>query len=100
MNNISKVSDITTSDISEFLRLTSPTASDNATLNNLLGIAKKFISSYTGHTEAELDDYQDFVIVVLVLCQDMWDNRALYVDSQNLNKVVESILNMHSLNLL
>lgn len=100
MNNISKVSDITTSDISEFLRLTSPTASDNATLNNLLGIAKKFISSYTGHTEAELDDYQDFVIVVLVLCQDMWDNRALYVDSQNLNKVVESILNMHSVNLL
>ena len=60
MNDISKVSDITTSDISEFLRLTSPSASDNATLNNLLGIAKKFISSYTGHTESELDDYQDF----------------------------------------
>ena len=100
MNDISKVSDITTSDISEFLRLTSPSASDDATLNNLLGIAKKFISSYTGHTESELDDYQDFVIVALVLCQDMWDNRALYVDSQNLNKVVESILNMHSVNLL
>lgn len=100
MNNISKVSDITASDLAEFIRLTAPSASDNATLNNLLGIAKKFISSYTGHTETDLDDYQDFVIVVLVLCQDMWDNRALYVDSQNLNKVVESILNMHSVNLL
>jgi len=100
MNDISKVSDITTSDLAEFLRLTSPSASDNVTLNNLLGVAKKYISSYTGHTQTELDNYQDFVIVVLVLCQDMWDNRTLYVDSQNLNKVVESILNMHSVNLL
>ena len=100
MNDISKVSDITTSDISEFLRLTAPTASDITALNNLLGVAKKFISSYTGHTQTELDNYQDFVIVVLVLCQDTWDNRTLYVDSQNLNKVVESILNMHSVNLL
>ena len=56
--------------------------------------------SYTGRTETELDSYQDFVVVVLVLVQDMYDNRTMYVDSNNLNTVVETILGMHSTNLL
>lgn len=47
-----------------------------------------------------LDAYPDFVIVVYVLVQDMYDNRSLYVDKNNLNKVVDTILGMHSINLL
>ena len=73
---------------------------DINTLNTLLNVAKNFIINYTGRTSEELDNYQDFVIVVFVLCQDMWDNRTLYVDSKNLNNVVETILGMHSVNLL
>ena len=47
-----------------------------------------------------VDAFEDFVIVVYVLCQDMYDNRTLYVDKSNLNKVVETILGMHCINLL
>ncbi|MCO1599830.1 hypothetical protein [Desulfosporosinus nitroreducens] len=47
-----------------------------------------------------LDAYADFVIVVYILVQDMYDNRTLYVDKNNLNKVVDTILGMHSINLL
>jgi len=36
----------------------------------------------------------------MILCQDMYDNRSMYVDKNNLNKVVETILGMHSVNLL
>lgn len=101
MNNITKVSQITASDVWEYLNTSETmTASDTNTLNNLIGIAKAFISNYTGRTTAELDDYQDFVIVVFVLCQDMYDNRTLYVDKSNINHVVETILGMHSVNLL
>ena len=100
MNQISKVSDITASDVAEYIRLDEVTGDDINTLNNMIGIAKAFIMQYTGRTEEELDDFQDFVIVVFVLAQDMWDNRALYVDKTNLNKVVESILGLHSVNLL
>lgn len=100
MNEISKVSDITYQDVASYLRLYETTSSDVNTLKNMLEIAKRFILEYTGRTALELDNYQDFVIVVFVLCQDMWDNRALYVDKQNLNNVIESILNMHSVNLL
>lgn len=100
MNNLTKVSEITYSDVADYIRLVEITQDYQNTLNNLIGIAKTFIASYTGHTIEELDDYQDFIIVVFILCQDMWDNRTLYVDKATLSYPVETILNMHSINLL
>lgn len=100
MNEITKVSDITANDLAEYIRLDEVTSDDENTLNTLLNVAKTFICEYTGRKTDELDNYQDFVIVVLVLVQDMWDTRALYVDKTNLNVVVESILGLHSVNLL
>lgn len=96
--NVTKVSDIQAADVAEYLRITELSESDTATLTSLIGVATTFIQKYTG--QENLDDFQDFVIVVLVLVQDMWDNRTLYVDSSNLNNVVEAILGLHSVNLL
>lgn len=50
--------------------------------------------------ETGLDAHDDIVIAVYVLCQDMYDTRSYYVDKSNVNKVVETILNMHCINLL
>ena len=100
MNNITKVSEITYQDVADYIRLSEVSQDDINSLNNLIGISKAFICNYTGKTTEELDDYQDFIIVVFILCQDMWDTRTLYVDKSNLNKVVETILGMHSENLL
>ena len=99
---VSKVSEITTKEIADYIRLDTYEESEIATY---LNIAKNHISSYTGipitNEEGEsLDDFPDFVIVVYVLCQDMYDNRAMYVDKSNINKVVQTILDMHSRNLL
>lgn len=98
--NISNVSDITAQDLAEYLRLVDPDANDINTLNTLLTVAKVYVGEYTGRTIQELDDYKDIIIAILVLVQDMWDNRTLYVDTNNANKVVESILGLHSVNLL
>lgn len=100
MNNITKVSEITYEDLSKYLRLSEVTQEDINTLNTLLNVSKAYIMGYTGQTNKTLDNFQDFVIVVLVLCQDMWDNRTLYVDNSNLNNVVQGILDLHSVNLL
>lgn len=100
MNSITKVSDITYADVASYIRLSELSNADINTLNNLIDASKSFICQYTGRILDELDNYQDFIIVVLILCQDMWDNRTLYVDKSNLNKVVETILGMHSVNLL
>lgn len=98
MNNIAKVSDITYQDVADYIRLDEITAGDQNTLNNLINISITFIKNYTGLED--IDPYKDFIIVVLILCQDMWDNRTLYVDNSNLNKVVETILGLHQINLL
>lgn len=100
MNTINKVSEITPQDIADYIRLDELTTDETNTLNTLLNVSKTFITKYTGVASENLDNYPDFVIVVLILCQDMYDNRTLYVDNENLNKVVDTILGMHSVNLL
>ena len=105
-----KVSEITVNDVANYIR-----KDDADNLNDvekkemqaLLSAAKEFISSYTGiplksdtlGTET-LDNHEDFYIVVMVLCQDMYDNRSYYVEKSNINKVVETILGMHRRNLI
>ncbi len=95
---VSKVSDITAESVAEYLRLDEVSEDEKNTLTMLISIATSFIKSYTGLDD--LNKYPEFVIVVLILCQDMWDNRTMYVDSKDLNNTVQSILAMHSVNLL
>ena len=99
---VSKVSEITIQDVADYIRLTDY---DESEIETYLNIAKNYISNYTGIPEANedeeeetetLDSYADFVIVVYVLCQDMYDNRSMYVNSSNINKVVQTILDMHT----
>ena len=97
---VSKVSDITAESVAEYLRLDEVTDSEINTLAMLISIATSYIKSYTGLDDAGVDKYPEFVIVVLILCQDMWDNRTMYVDSKDLNNTVQSILAMHRVNLL
>lgn len=90
-----KVSQITYQHIADYIRLTEVSQAEQTLLTNLITIAKTFIKGYTGVDD--LDDFDDFVIVIFILCQDMYDNRTLYVDKNDLNKVVETILGMHSI---
>lgn len=89
-----KVSEITYREIAEYIRLTEVNEEDMSLLNNLINIAKAYLKENTG--VEDLDEFNDFVIVIFILCQDMYDNRTLYVDNTNMNKVVESIIGMHT----
>ena len=96
---VSKVSEITIEDVASYIRVDDY----ESDIETYLNIAKNYISSYTGipvtSEEGEsLDDFPDFIIVVYILCQDMYDNRAMYVDKSNVNKVVQTILDMHTRN--
>lgn len=100
-----KVSEITINDIARYIRLTEVSEEETKELETYLNIAKNYISNYTGipvTSEEEgietLDDYTDFIIVVYILCQDMYDNRSMYVDKNSINKVVQTILDMHTRN--
>ena len=97
---VSKVSDITVESVAEYLRLDEVSEEEKKTLATLISVAVSFIKSYTGLDDDGVDKYPEFVIVVYILCQDMFDNRTMYVDSKDLNNTVQSILAMHSVNLL
>ena len=96
---VSKVSEITAEHIANYIRLDDYEVSE---LETYLNIAQSYISNYTGipvtDDDESLDSFEDFIIVVYVLCQDMYDNRTMYVDSGNINKVVQTILDMHTRN--
>ena len=91
---VSKVSEITANDIAGFIRLDEVTVAETQELETLLLIAKDYIKNYTALDD--LDEYADLVIVVYIMCQDMWDNRTMYIDKANPNKVVQTILDMHT----
>ena len=93
---VTKVSDITTKDIADYIRLDEVSSADEIQLSTFLTVAKDYIKNYTALED--LDEYADLVIVVYILCQDMYDNRALYTDKSNPNKVVQTILDMHTRN--
>ena len=91
---IIKVSEITTKDIADFIRLAEVSDAEEKQLQTFLAVAKDYVTNYTALDN--LDEYADLVIAVLILCQDMYDNRSLYIDKNNPNKVVQTILDMHT----
>lgn len=59
-----------------------------------------YVVGQTGLKKEEIDNYEDITIAVLDLISDMWDNRSMTIDRANLNIVADTILYMHSRNLL
>ena len=95
---MAKISEITVSDIANYLRLTEVSQADEIFITNCLAVAKEYIKNYTGLDY--LDDNADFVIAVYLLCQDMYDTRTIHLDNDKLNTVFETILGFHRVNLL
>lgn len=90
-----KISELQVENVKHYLRLTETSKEDDAFLSSILKAAKKYISGQTNLQDTEIDEYSDLTIAVLIICQDMYDNRSMYVDKTNLNKTVDSILSMH-----
>lgn len=97
-----KTSEITISDICRQVREEEAylTEGDRIHLAALQKAAVEYVKSYTGLDAAMIDTHEDITIAVLVLISDMYDNRQLTVDRNNVNRVVDTILGMYCVNLL
>lgn len=99
-----KISEATPERVAAYMNLAEDEY-DSETLAAIMEAAKHYIVNVTGLPESSedgesIDSYPDLTIAFLVLCQDMFDNRSMYVDQPNVNRVVDSILGMHRRNLL
>lgn len=97
---IAKVSDITVDTLADYLRIADASDGDKSLLAAIIKAVPAYMCKYTGLSAAQLDESSDMVIAALALAQDMYDNRTIYADSTNPNLTVQSILDMHSVNLL
>lgn len=95
-----KISEVTTQDLANYLRITELDNSQEALLTTMQAAAVNFIIGVTGLVKEALDDYPDLTIVLYALVQDMYDNRTYYVDKANISDTVNTILNMYRTNLL
>ena len=99
MTDVLKVSDITVEALVDYIR-TDESHETKSQLKTMLHAAKSYIESYTGLTSEQIDSHPDFVMAVYILCQDWYDNRTLYTDSENVSPTVQTILDMYSVNLI
>lgn len=96
-----KISEITVKDLADYMRLDDATAIELSEIERMRSSAIAFMSDYTGLTVTELDEHESLTHAFFVLVTDMFDNRNFYLEkSSSINKSVECILGMHSVNLL
>jgi hypothetical protein len=104
-----KISEVTIQHLKDYARVSH--GDDDTLFTAILVACKKFISNYTGLPLADdpettdviennCDAHEDLTIVLMILSNEMYDNRAFTVQENKVNTVIKSILDMHSVNLL
>lgn len=94
------VSEITPQELAKYAREDEADQDVISTFTLILSSVKAYIKGYTGLSNEQLDTKEDILIAVFVLSNEMYENRIFTVKDNNVNKVVQSILDMHSINLL
>ena len=98
-----KVSSITIKDVAHYLKLdfSDLDEQEQQQLTYILENAKDYMKRYTGLNDDEIDEHDDFTIVVYILATEFYENRQYQGDKPiYVNKVIQSILDMHSENLI
>ena len=73
---------------------------DDNSLDLILKSVKAYVRSYTSLNDEKLDEYEDIAIAVLVLCNELYENKKYTINYGKENPIVKSILNLHCHNLL
>ena len=97
-----KINEVTTEDLVNYLRLDDPSYIEISEIERMKASAISYMKDYTGLSEEQLNEHDDLTQALFILVADMFDNRNLYIEGKanNINKSVECILGMHSINLL
>ena len=93
-----KISEIKIANIKEYLHVYHD--EDDSLISAILIASKSFVRNYTGLSSESLDAKDDLSMAVFILSSELYDNRVYTVENTNVNPVIQTILNMHSVNLL
>lgn len=93
-----KISEVTIQDLKEYAHVYHN--EDDSLFSGILAAGRSYVKNYTGLTEEQIDTKEDLTIALMVLSNEMYDNRVFTVQDNKVNTVIKSILDMHSINLL
>lgn len=93
-----KISEVTITDLKEYANIDHDY--DDKIFSNILLSSKAYIKSYTGLNQEQIDEKEELTMALMILCNEMYENRIYTVENDKVNKIVNSILDMHSINLL
>ena len=98
-----KIPELTNSNITAYLKLDDFKDLDKRE-RQLIEAIKEAAFSYlvdmTGLTAEQVEEKDTLTIAYLSLIQDTYDNRALQIDKNNMNKTVETIIGMYDFTLI
>jgi uncharacterized phage protein (predicted DNA packaging) len=93
-----KISEITIATVKNYLHVYH--TEDDQLISAILTASKAFVKNYTGLPSENLDISEDLSMAVLILATELYDNRSYTVDNASVNPAIQTILDMHSVNLL
>ena len=98
-----KVSEITLEVLKQHLRV--DFNDDDDYIVNLLSVAKSYIVNFTGLKVEQIDSMDEMFSVVLMIVADLYENRGItgtssYKTGDSINKIYDSMLSMHCINLV
>lgn len=94
-----KISEVTDEIINDYCGICEEEASD--LLEAMKPAAQAFIRSYTGLTDAEIEEHEDLTVAYLLLINDMYSQRDYTLSWQKqVNPTVDLILRSHAINYL
>lgn len=95
-----KISELTIAELMNYAHEYTDDESIQRLFSSILVASKSFVKSYTGLNDEQIDLIPDLTIALMILANELYDNRALTVQNEKVNPAVKTILDMHSINLL
>lgn len=92
------ISAVTPADVKGYLNVFHD--EDDRLIEGITVASKAFILAYTGIAPELIDGFEDLTIALLILCAEMYDNRAVTVESNKIGFVIKQLLDSHSINLI
>lgn len=93
-----KISEISLIDVKNYLHVYHD--EDDKLITAILYAAKSFVRNYTGLPDEKLNISDDLSVAVFIISAELYDNRVYTMDNTDVNPVIQTILDMHSVNLL
>lgn len=93
-----EISRISVSQVAEYIR--EPVDNCVGILPSIMDAARAYIRAYTGLTDEQMDAHEDLTMAYLLLCQELYDHRSAGEDSADVNRTLDTILGMHTRNLV